>query len=151
VKEADGKPSVEALKEYLRDRNMGRWLVVGQSEILSLRRLREAASAHNSPIATMRSSRVSRAFHTSPIPPAPSGARVSYGPSFVPAASDIAFESAYRHGACRLLRQREIDRYSARRIVVADSSLLWKRCNAYLIPRPSAKCAHRVSRGVESC
>src|SRR5271170_3200984 len=36
-------------------------------------------------IATMRLRRVSRAFHTSPIPPAPRGERSSYGPSLVPA------------------------------------------------------------------
>src|SRR2546428_13380311 len=36
-------------------------------------------------MATDRSSRVSRAFHTSPIPPAPSGERTSYGPRREPA------------------------------------------------------------------
>src|SRR5512146_2275743 len=40
-------------------------------------------------IATMRSRRVSRAFHTSPMPPAPIGARISYGPSFSPTDSGI--------------------------------------------------------------
>src|SRR3954468_20038198 len=40
-------------------------------------------------IATVRSSRVSRARYTSPIPPAPSGATISYGPSFVPDVSGI--------------------------------------------------------------
>src|SRR6266568_4941713 len=35
-------------------------------------------------IATVQSKRVSRARYTSPMPPAPSGARISYGPSFVP-------------------------------------------------------------------
>src|SRR5678815_6078998 len=35
-------------------------------------------------LATMRSSRVSRAQYTSPIPPAPIGSRISYGPSRVP-------------------------------------------------------------------
>src|SRR5438876_8329966 len=35
-------------------------------------------------MATMRPSRVSRAFHTSPIPPAPMGERISYGPRRVP-------------------------------------------------------------------
>ena len=35
-------------------------------------------------MATMRSSRVSRAFYTSPMPPAPIGARISYGPSGAP-------------------------------------------------------------------
>src|ERR1035438_2747226 len=34
--------------------------------------------------ATMRFSLVSRAFHTSPIPPAPMGERISYGPSLSP-------------------------------------------------------------------
>src|ERR1700730_431755 len=36
-------------------------------------------------MATMRSNRVSRARYTSPMPPAPSGDWISYGPSFVPA------------------------------------------------------------------
>ena len=36
-------------------------------------------------IAKTRSSRESRAFHTSPIPPAPIGATSSYGPSLTPA------------------------------------------------------------------
>jgi hypothetical protein len=40
-------------------------------------------------MATVRSSRVSRARYTSPIPPAPSGARISYGPSLVAGASGI--------------------------------------------------------------
>src|SRR5215472_17588959 len=35
-------------------------------------------------MATVLSSRVSFARYTSPIPPAPSGARIWYGPSFVP-------------------------------------------------------------------
>jgi hypothetical protein len=35
-------------------------------------------------MATVRSSRVSRARYTSPIPPAPSGPTISYGPSLVP-------------------------------------------------------------------
>src|SRR5262245_32941749 len=35
-------------------------------------------------MATVRSSRVSRARYTSPIPPSPSGATISYGPSRVP-------------------------------------------------------------------
>src|SRR5712692_4821871 len=39
----------------------------------------------NTLIATVRSSRVSRAFHTSPMPPAPRGETISYGPSRVPA------------------------------------------------------------------
>src|SRR6516162_8007792 len=38
-------------------------------------------------MATVRSSRVSRARYTSPIPPAPSGARISWGPSRVAGAS----------------------------------------------------------------
>ena len=40
-------------------------------------------------MATSRCRRVSRARYTSPIPPAPIGATISYGPSFVPAASAI--------------------------------------------------------------
>src|SRR6266550_4046247 len=44
-----------------------------------------ANSAGSTLMATLRSSRVSRALNTSPIPPAPRGARTSYGPSRVPA------------------------------------------------------------------
>src|SRR2546423_5700206 len=44
-----------------------------------------ANSAGRTLIATLRSSRVSRALKTSPIPPAPMGARTSYGRSRVPA------------------------------------------------------------------
>src|SRR5262245_35378651 len=40
-------------------------------------------------MATVRSRRVSRALYTSPIPPAPSGARISYGPRRVPIARGI--------------------------------------------------------------
>src|ERR1044072_8691324 len=36
-------------------------------------------------MATMRSRRESRALYTSPMPPAPMGARISYGPNRVPA------------------------------------------------------------------
>src|SRR5271168_3545192 len=36
-------------------------------------------------MATLRPRRVSVAFHTSPMPPAPMGARISYGPKRVPA------------------------------------------------------------------
>src|ERR1700734_3584746 len=39
--------------------------------------------------ATSRPNRASFARYTSPIPPAPSGATISYGPSFVPAFSTI--------------------------------------------------------------
>src|SRR5580658_6144475 len=54
-------------------------------------------------IATSRSSLVSRARYTSPIPPAPIGARISYGPSLAPTDSGIcviqlslANQEAYR-------------------------------------------------------
>src|SRR5438046_7608615 len=40
-------------------------------------------------MATSRASRGSRARYTSPIPPAPSGARIWYGPSSVPFASGM--------------------------------------------------------------
>src|SRR4029077_19896643 len=40
-------------------------------------------------IATVRSRRVSRARYTSPIPPAPSGETISYGPSLLPRARAI--------------------------------------------------------------
>src|SRR4029077_13203652 len=42
-------------------------------------------------MATVRSRRVSRARYTSPIPPAPMGARTSYGPRRVPAVSAIGW------------------------------------------------------------
>src|SRR5258708_40331143 len=38
-------------------------------------------------MATVRSRRVSRARYTSPIPPAPSGETISYGPSLAPSVS----------------------------------------------------------------
>src|SRR5579864_1424350 len=47
-------------------------------------------------MATLRSSRVSRARYTSPIPPAPSGAPISYGPSFVPEESPMVALGLYR-------------------------------------------------------
>src|SRR5258706_7308599 len=40
-------------------------------------------------IATVRSRRVSRARYTSPMPPAPTGATTSYGPSLVPDVSPM--------------------------------------------------------------
>jgi hypothetical protein len=40
-------------------------------------------------MATVRSRRVSRTFHTSPMPPAPMRARISYGPSLSPTESGI--------------------------------------------------------------
>src|SRR5436309_15515081 len=49
----------------------------------------EATSAGSTLIATLRPSRVSRARYTSPMPPAPSGARISYGPKQAPGARDI--------------------------------------------------------------
>src|SRR5881396_609285 len=54
------------------------------------KRMRSFASWANSAgkilMATLRSSRVSRARYTSPIPPAPMGATISYGPSRLPEA-----------------------------------------------------------------
>src|SRR5437667_11359679 len=44
----------------------------------------------NTLIATVRSRRESRARYTSPMPPAPTGLTISYGPSFVPEESDTA-------------------------------------------------------------
>ena len=41
-------------------------------------------------MATVRSRRVSRALYTSPMPPAPIGDRISYGPSAVPGVSGVA-------------------------------------------------------------
>src|SRR6266851_6720980 len=53
--------------------------------------------------ATVRSRRVSRARYTSPIPPAPSGDWISYGPSLAPEARDISGlnykQSVQRFGA----------------------------------------------------
>lgn len=43
-------------------------------------------------MATVRWSRVSRARYTSPVPPAPSGDWISYGPSFVPVVSPMRAE-----------------------------------------------------------
>src|SRR5262249_11395253 len=60
----------------------------------SNRCLREASveiEAGRTSIATSRPSRVSRAFHTSPIPPAPIGERTSYGPMRLPAAIVTSF------------------------------------------------------------
>src|SRR5450432_991613 len=45
--------------------------------------------------ATVRSNRVSSARYTSPIPPAPSGDWISYGPSFVPAVRAIRVAQLY--------------------------------------------------------
>jgi hypothetical protein len=56
--------------------------------ISKLRRLAELQAVDLPPsislLATMRPRRVSRAFHTSPMSPAPMGARISYGPSLAP-------------------------------------------------------------------
>src|SRR5439155_2730422 len=52
-------------------------------------------------IATIRSRRVSLARYTSPIPPAPTCVRISYGPRRAPAESDIRnVERFYRTRAC---------------------------------------------------
>ncbi len=51
-----------------------------------------ASSAHKTFTATLRLSRVSRAFHTSPIPPAPRRVRISYGPSRAPGAMIMGHE-----------------------------------------------------------
>src|SRR3981081_2654171 len=65
-----------------------------------------AASASLSTlIATVRSSRVSRARYTSPIPPAPSGAAISYGPSLLPAASVMSRLSLHFGGPVQNDRQ----------------------------------------------
>src|SRR5712692_9438889 len=57
-----------------------RWRTSGEEERCS----------GNTLTATVRSSRVSRARYTSPIPPAPIGERTSYGPRRAPAEMDIA-------------------------------------------------------------
>jgi hypothetical protein len=62
-----------------------RWRISSDDESCSGRTL----------MATSRPSRVSRARYTSPIPPAPTGETISYGPSRAPAAS-VKFPTAYR-------------------------------------------------------
>ena len=52
-------------------------------------------------IATVRSRRVSRPRYTSPMPPAPSGDWISYGPSLVPAVSAIRTRNYIDYAACR--------------------------------------------------
>ncbi len=53
-----------------------------------------ASSGGSTLIATVRSSRVSRARYTSPIPPAPSAPTISYGPRRVPGERDT--QAAFR-------------------------------------------------------
>src|SRR5215813_10677210 len=52
-------------------------------------------------IATSRPSRVSRALYTSPMPPAPIGTTISYGPRRSRATRGIVLETFYR-GDCQL-------------------------------------------------
>src|ERR1700704_1637406 len=56
-------------------------------------------------IATERSSRVSRALYTSPIPPAPIAVRISYGPRRVPGVNGMA--SRFRERALPVQDRRE--------------------------------------------
>ena len=51
--------------------------------------MREYAARRGWPIPLLRPGRVSRARYTSPMPPAPSGSWISYGPGRVPAESCI--------------------------------------------------------------
>ncbi len=53
-------------------------------------RVGQRVSVDRTLIATVRSRRVSRALYTSPIPPAPSGERISYGPRRAPMDSPMA-------------------------------------------------------------
>src|SRR5437016_7177050 len=53
-------------------------------------------------IATVRSSRVSRARYTSPMPPAPIAATISYGPSRAPLVKDTAVSCEPHHNGRRL-------------------------------------------------
>src|SRR5438093_6305058 len=57
-------------------------------------------------IATSRERRGSRARYTSPMPPAPSHATISYGPIFVPAA--IVMESAEGSASFRQIDQPDV-------------------------------------------
>src|SRR5450755_3171383 len=64
-----------------------------------------AESLRRTLMATTRFRRLSRALYTSPMPPTPSGTRISYGPSFVPAVSaigdgDYSLCSAARSSGC---------------------------------------------------
>src|SRR5476649_524022 len=75
-------------------------------------------------MATTRFSRLSRALYTSPMPPAPSGARISYGPSFVPEVSTIDDGDYSLGGAARS------SGYDDSEWIVGNPSLtgLWKGC-----------------------
>src|ERR1017187_58836 len=68
-------------------------------------------------MATVRSSRGSRALYTSPIPPAPATAMISYGPNREPAANGISCGSIlpYRRTGCRPL----IRAFAAQRAQIA--------------------------------
>ena len=61
-------------------------------------------------MATLRSSRVSRAFQTSPIPPAPTRETTSYGPRRVPAETTVMSE-----GPARIIPQARLSLCAARR------------------------------------
>src|SRR5215472_2846771 len=54
--------------------------------------------------ATSRPRRVSRARYTSPIPPAPSGESISYGPSLVPEVSPISARNYSLKGSCFVMK-----------------------------------------------
>src|SRR5450432_1386744 len=72
------------------------WLRLETARASRSRRWRSSECPANSDgstfMATLRFRRVSRALYTSPIPPAPIGARISYGPSRIPVESDIRLQ-----------------------------------------------------------
>lgn len=72
-------------------RRMFGWLSAAAARASCVKRCRRSPSAEKDDgrtlIATSRPKRGSRARYTSPIPPAPSGAGISYGSSFVPEVS----------------------------------------------------------------
>src|SRR5689334_17416119 len=80
------------------------WFNDARTSASRLKRAIRAASlakvSGNSLMATSRFSLVSRARYTSPIPPAPSADRISYGPICEPAASDIGVLILHQRELC---------------------------------------------------
>src|SRR5437667_5008124 len=66
-------------------------------------------------IATMRPRRVSRARYTVPMPPAPTGATISYGPSRVPAVIGMLARLSLPYACLQLFEPVEHDNHTHRR------------------------------------
>src|SRR6266581_906779 len=77
----------------------------------------EATCPGSTLIATSRPSRVSRARYTSPMPPFPMGARISYGPRRVPAERGI--------GSCDYVISRRQETRSRMRVIAWALLALW--------------------------